>query len=755
MIAVILIVVGVLVGVAVVVQRSGRRPGKAPHTLRLIFPRDLTAEAVQALFAGIAALAPPLQFPWGSAPRLFLEVVGQEGSIEHRLIVPDSLLDGVQSTLRAALPSARVVEVEPPTTFFAPRLQAQSGIELVLNNGDRALRTDSAPAVCAATLAALQPLRSGETIAVQWILTGTPTPQPVERSADRVTHQAGRFLHLLQFDDRHAGEPSERRDKQATPLLLAAVRIGAVATTISRARHLVRRAEAPLRMADVPGTHLRRRALPERTVVRRLLERSTPALPWPSRFNVAELAALTALPIDGPQLSGLPLGAARQLMPSPDVPRTGCVLGQANFPGTNRPVAVLPDDRRAHTSVLGGTGAGKSSLLTNLIAQDLAFGRGVIVLDPKGDLITDCLDRIPPRRIDEVVLLDPADDDFPVGLNLLADSQRDPELVADQVVHVFHSIFRDSWGPRLDDLLRAALLTLVQEPNMTIVEVPRVLTDDVFRRRLMRHVNDPVGLEPVWAQVDAWTAAERSAALAPVLNKLRTALLRRRVRNTLGQQTPRWNFRETLERGGIVFVSLAKGLLGEESSALMGSLVMSALWNAVQARAAVPEAQRRLTLCYIDELPDFLHIPTSLETMLNQARGLGLGLTVAHQFLSQLPRDARAALLANARTKVSFRVGSDDARVMARELGPQLTPDDLQGLGRFEIVASIFRGAQSLPPVTATTYPPSTGLATAARVRARSREQWAAPRAEVEASIRSRYETSVDEGPIGIRRRKS
>ena len=328
--------------------------------------------------------------------------------------------------------------------------------------------------------------------------------------------------------------------------------------------------EAPLHMTDVPGAHLRRRAVPERIVVRRLLERSARALPWPSRFSVAELAALTALPVGGPQLAGLPLGAARLLMPSPEVPRTGCVLGRANFPGTDRPVAVMPDDRRAHTSVLGGTGAGKSSLLLNLIAQDLTFGRGAIVLDPKGDLITDCLDRVPPHRIDEVVLLDPADDNYPVGLNLLADAQRDPELVVDQVVHIFHSIFRDSWGPRLDDILRAALLTLVHEPNMTIVEVPRVLTDDAFRRRLMRQIDDPVGLEPFWAQFDAWTPAERAAALAPVLNKLRTALLRRRVRNTLGQQAPPWNFHETITRSGIVFVSLAKGLLGDESSALDG-----------------------------------------------------------------------------------------------------------------------------------------------------------------------------------------
>jgi hypothetical protein len=268
-------------------------------------------------------------------------------------------------------------------------------------------------------------------------------------------------------------------------------------------------------------------------------------------------------------------------------------------------------------------------------------------------------------------------------------------------------------------------------------------------------VDDPVALEPFWAQFEAWSPAERAAALAPVMNKLRNALLRRRVRNALGQAAPPWSFRQILDHNGILFVSLAKGLLGDEASALVGSLVLAQLWNAVQARASQPQSRRLPVHCYVDELQDFMSFPTSLEAILNQARALGLGLTVAHQNLAQLPRDAREALLANARSKVVFQLGANDARVMARELGPQLTPEDIQGLGKFEIVAAVAAGSRTLPPVTATTTAPPQGLAMASRVRQQSRALWGRPRAEVEQAIRRRYETPTDEGPIGIRRRRS
>ena len=200
-----------------------------------------------------------------------------------------------------------------------------------------------------------------------------------------------------------------------------------------------------------------------------------------------------------------------------------------------------------------------------------------------------------------MVLLDPADEQRPVGLNLLARPSDSPELVVDQVVSIFHDLYRDSWGPRTDDILRAALLTLVGVPGMTLAEVPLLLTDPVFRRPLVGRINDPVALGPFWGWYDALSDGERTAAIGPVMNKLRTFLLRRRLRNILGQADPVFDFDQALAARSIVLVSLTKGLLGEEPAALLGSLVVTRLWQAVQARAAVPAAQRPAT--FVPGLP--------------------------------------------------------------------------------------------------------------------------------------------------------
>lgn len=369
----------------------------------------------------------------------------------------------------------------------------------------------------------------------------------------------------------------------------------------------------------------------------------------------------------------------------------------------------------------------------------MAAGRGVVVVDPKGDLVADVLDRVPAERSGDVVVIDPADELRPVGLNLLARSGDSPELVVDQVVSIFHDLYRDSWGPRTDDILRAALLTLVGVPGMTLTEVPLLLTDPGFRRPLVARLNDPVALGPFWGWYEGLSDGERTQAIGPVMNKLRTFLLRRRLRNMLGQAQPAFDFDQALDARSIVLAPLTKGLLGEEAAALLGSLVVTRLWQAVQARTAQAQADRPVTFAYIDEFQDYLHLPVGVEAMLTQARGLGLGLTLAHQHLGQLPASVREAVLANARNRIIFQVAATDAQALARELTPDVKAADLQNLGRFEVVARLSAGGLVTRPVTGTTMvaPPATGQAATARLR--SRAHYGIDRGEVEAAIQARY----------------
>ncbi len=326
----------------------------------------------------------------------------------------------------------------------------------------------------------------------------------------------------------------------------------------------------------------------------------------------------------------------------------------------------------------------------------------------------------------------------------------------DQVVSIFHDLYRDSWGPRTDDILRAALLTLVGVPGMTLAEVPLLLTDEGFREPLVGRLNDPVGLGPFWGWYEGLSAGERMQAIGPVMNKLRAFLLRKRLRNILGQAEPRFDFDRALADRNIVLVPLVKGLLGEESAALLGSLVVTRLWQAVQARSALDPSERPVTFAYIDEFQDYLHLPMGVEAMLTQARGLGLGLTLAHQHLGQLPATVREAVLANARNRIIFQVAASDAQMLARELAPDLRATDLQNLGRYEVVARLSSGGQVMRPVTGRTLlaPAPTGQAAAARMLSRAR--YGIDRTDVEAAIHARYtDEGLDDERFGRRGRPS
>ena len=382
----------------------------------------------------------------------------------------------------------------------------------------------------------------------------------------------------------------------------------------------------------------------------------------------------------------------------------------------------------------------------------MAEGRSVVVVDPKGDLVADVLDRVPPDRVGDVILLDPTDVDRPAGFNLLAGASEAPELVTDQVVSVFHNLYSAFWGPRTDDILRAALLTLASEPGMTLVEVPLLLTDEGFRRRLVSGVDDPVALEPFWAWYEAMSPAERAQAIGPVLNKLRTFLLRRRLRNVIGQADSTFELDAVLRDRKILLVSLAKGLLGEDAAALLGSAVLARLWHAVQGRAALPPSARTPVFCHIDEFQDYLNLPTSLADVLAQARGYGFGLTLAHQHLGQLPALIRQAVLANARSRVVFQTAASDAQALAREFAPHLAAADLQALGPFEAVVAAAAGNRVLPPASMVTLPPSEPTGHGAAARALSRQRYGRDRTEVEQAMRDR----LDRRPVGgdVKRRR-
>ncbi|MFC5188034.1 type IV secretory system conjugative DNA transfer family protein [Actinomadura harenae] len=465
---------------------------------------------------------------------------------------------------------------------------------------------------------------------------------------------------------------------------------------------------------------LRRRRLlfPARRLAQRRLDRGY-------LLSVAELAALAHLPLD-PDAPGIARAGARPVAPSPLVPTSGNVrmLGDSDAEHP-RPIGMPITGARQHVHVLGQTGVGKSTLLASMILSDVHARRGALVIDPKGDLVTDVLDRLPDHALSRTVLFDPGDAAPPPSVNVLAGA--DPAFAVDSIITIFRRCFSSAWGPRLDDLLRSACLTLTQVngPKATLAQVPRLLTDTAYRARITAQLGDEL-LSGFWADYDELSPASRASTIGPVMNKLRAVLLRPFVRDALSASESTVNLGRLLDTGGLVLARLPKGVLGEDATRLFGSLLLAHAWQAVTRRAALPETQRPDAAAYVDECHNFLNLPGSIGDVLAEARGYHFSLVLAHQHLTQLPKDLREAVSADARNKLYFTTSPEDATDLARHVAPLLSAHDLCHLGAYQAAGRLVTGTEQTPAFTFRTRPlpaPTPGRQDEARAAAR---RWSA-----------------------------
>ena len=744
------------VTLAVLRRRNARARTEGARLVHVLAPPEVDPTGAEVFWTNLVALLRPR---WrrllGGEHHVAFELCAAAGGIDVAFWVPAGVPPGfVERAVESAWPGARTETEEAGPPLGSPGQATVTGGELRLFGPEHyPLRAEHRADPLRPLLGALGAVSADERVCVQ-VLARPVTGRRLARSLRAATYRrsgrppsrTGRLLDLLgpgPVQRPAAVDPTRERDvaaildKAAQPAWAVTVRYGvATSATDPGAKDRVRGrahavASAFALFSGRNGFERHRLAHPEAVLASRRLGRG-------DLVSVSELAALCHLPSDV-AVPGLSRAGAKAVAPSPRIPGAGKVLGVTET-GDRHPVALSVEDARMHLHVMGATGSGKSTLLTRLALSDVAAGRGLVVIDPKGDLVNDILARYPDGAPAPVVI-DPDDRSAPPVLNVLdVADEAERDLVVDNVVGIFRRIFEAYWGPRTDDILRAACLTLVLHASSggetaTLADVPRLLQDAAFRRRRTASFSDRSGLGGFWDWYEELSEAGRSQVIGPVMNKLRAFLLRDFVRAVMGPVASSFSMSRVLD-GGVLLARVSKGALGEEASRLLGSFVLAAVWQAVTYRARVGWELRADAACYIDECQNFLTLPRSLEEMLAEARGYRLSLTLAHQNLAQLPRTLREGVSANARSKVFFRASAEDAHLLARDLAPEVSEHDVSNLGPYQAACRLVVNGGITPAFTIRTEPVEAGSARRAEaVRAAARRRYGRDRARREGEL--------------------
>jgi len=462
-------------------------------------------------------------------------------------------------------------------------------------------------------------------------------------------------------------------------------------------------------------------------------------------LNISEIASLYHFPHETVTTPNIVWSGAKKCEPPANLPTKDStnpkeltVIGETNFRNTFAEFGIKLDDRRRHMYIVGKSGVGKSVLIENMAFDDINEGRGVIIVDPHGELADKVLACIPDDRVEDVVVFDPADREYPIAFNLLESVHDDFKgIVASGFVGIFKKIFGDSWGPRLEHILRNTVLALLDFPESTMLDIPRMLTGKRFREKVVAQVKDPV-IRDFWLnEFEQYDSKFRTEAVSPILNKVGQFLASTTIRNIVGQSKSRINIREIMDQRKIMVVNLSRGKIGEDNSALLGAMMITKIQLAAMSRADVTVDQRPDCYLYVDEFQNFA--TESFAVILAEARKYNLNLTMAHQYIAQMQEPVRDAVFGNAGTIISFRVGGTDAEFLVKEFEPVFTANDLVNLEKFHIYIKLLIDGISSPAFSATTLPPIQKLTgNYERVISLSHQRYANLRSAVEEQIEQR-----------------
>ncbi|OGG90993.1 hypothetical protein A3E04_02040 [Candidatus Kuenenbacteria bacterium RIFCSPHIGHO2_12_FULL_42_14] len=419
-------------------------------------------------------------------------------------------------------------------------------------------------------------------------------------------------------------------------------------------------------------------------------------------------------------------------------------FAETNFRNERRRFGIKRDDRRRHFYVVGKTGMGKTAMLFNMIIQDIQRGEGVAVVDPHGELVEDLLDFIPPKRINDVIYLNPSDLEYPIAFNILESVDDEyKHLVSSGLMGVFTKIWANMWSARMEYILNNCILALLDSPGNTLLGINRLLVDKEYRKKIVSKIKDPV-VKAFWVEEYAnYNERFRTEAIAPIQNKVGQFLSSAVIRNIVGQSKSTIDMREIMDNRKILILNLSKGRIGEDNSALLGAMMITKIQLAAMSRVDIPESERKDFYLYVDEFQNFA--TESFADILSEARKYRLNLIMAHQYIAQLTSvsgggrvtKVKDAVFGNVGTIAMFRIGAPDAEELIKEFEPYFVEEDLVNLTKYHIYLRLMIDGVASKPFSATTLPPTKIESKGAREKVVqvSRERYANRKSEVEEKI--------------------
>ncbi|MEI4301584.1 type IV secretion system DNA-binding domain-containing protein [Streptococcus suis] len=587
----------------------------------------------------------------------------------------------------------------------APKREKISVARLVqIKQSHYALKTDSLESMIRSSLALSKTLQPDEEIVLQLILgSGSPPkPQPKE-----LPNLSARWYQVITNNIPELSENSKKlmRQKLNQSTFRCEIRLGANSRSILRTKEFFSSLLSSFRMLETHAT------IELKPISASKINQAQPSWSFPYSLAITDLACFLLLPVGEENMDGVP-----NVHPKLITPPLGYNLNHnkaRSFGQTietqPRPLQIPSQSAKKHLFLLGSTGTGKTTAMSHLILSDIKSKKhSVVVIDAKGQLTHELLERTPAEHDEDIVVISPTAKRI-VGINPfeLTNYGVEPEVIADYLLELFKGLYPEHFGIYSLDILSHAFLTLARIPNSSLVMLPSLLTNKWFRNQLLKNLKDPIGLESFWAWFELLSEAQRHQMLNPILNKFRQFLLRPQLRAMLGQAQPTFGLAELFQGRKIVLVPLNKAVIGSESAKLIGSLVTSILWMLILRQSSVEPSKRQSAFIYVDETPSFLGIPNAnLDEALSQSRQFNVGWAIGFQHLAQMSSNLKAGIESNTANKIVFGLNLNEAKEMAKST-LEVAKEDFYSLPPFWVYSRIETSPNTYRWVIGKTYPPT------------------------------------------------